>query len=123
VQVEHIVVFSPDPRRDGTYSHGAQLERRDGYFHLSWNNAAYNEDQDGMHVLYTSSADGRSWSSPVDLFPSMPASQFGCNTNTTTNNNNNNNKPDDSTSDGGGELAGAEAQPFCYDKIHHHTLP
>ena len=73
---EHIVVFTPDPARDGTYSHGAQIARQGGYFHLTWNNAAYNEDQDGMHPLYASSADGRSWSQPVSLFPSMPASEF-----------------------------------------------
>eukprot|EP00040_Diaphanoeca_grandis_P030797 m.182809 g.182809 ORF g.182809 m.182809 type:complete len:473 (+) comp32134_c0_seq1:140-1558(+) len=91
----HQVIFTPDPRRDGTYSHGAQIERHNGVFHVSWNNSPFNEDQDGQRVLYASSTpDGQTWSDPVDLFPSMPASQFGCN------------------HDG-----------FCWDKIHHHHLP
>lgn len=96
---EHIVVFTPDLSKTGTYSHGAQIERHGRSFHVAFNNAAFNEDQDGMRVLYTSSADGRRWSDPVDLWPSMPASQFGC--------------------------TGGKGSPglFCWDKIHHHALP
>jgi hypothetical protein len=92
-RAEHVVVFTPDPAVDGTYSHGAQIARHGGAFHLTWNNAAYNEDQDGMHPLYSSSANGRTWSQPVSLFPSMPASQF---------------------------VSNPGAGP---DKIHHHVMP
>ena len=73
---KHTIVFEATPE-SGTYSHGAQIERHDGAFHVAWNNAAFNEDADGMRILYASSTDGQTWSQPVDLFPSMPASQFG----------------------------------------------
>jgi hypothetical protein len=53
----------------GTYNHQAQIERFGGAFHTSWKNAAYNEDQDGQRILYSSSADGRVWSPAVDVFP------------------------------------------------------
>ena len=99
---EHVVIFTPTPA-DGTYSHGAQIARHDGAFSVAWNNAAYNEDQDGMRVLFASSADGRVWSRPVEVWPSMPASQFGCT---------------GSDRDGGGSTP-----LFCWDKIHHHALP
>ena len=95
-KAEHVVVFTPTPDT-GTYSHGAQITRHGGAFSVAWNNAAYNEDQDGMRVLLSSSGDGRLWSSPVELWPSMPASQFGC-------------------------TAGTNGT-FCWDKIHHHTMP
>ena len=91
---EHVVIFTPEPE-DGTYNHGAQIVWHEGAFSVAWNNAAYNEDQDGMRVLLASAADGRSWSRPVELWPPMPASQFGC-------------------------TAGGS---FCWDKVHHHALP
>lgn len=82
--------------------------RHDGYFHVSWNNSPYNEDQDGQRSMYSSSADGRTWSEPIDIFPSMPASRFGCTTA----------KSADADAD-----ADEWSPPFCYDKIHQHSMP
>eukprot|EP00729_Bicosta_minor_P001984 gene1984-11448_t len=107
---EHFLIFTPDSRTDGTYSHGAQIERHDGYFHVSWNNSPYNEDQDGQRSMYSSSADGRTWSEPIDIFPSMPASRFGCTTA----------KSADADADAD---ADEWSPPFCYDKIHQHSMP
>lgn len=35
---EHIVIFNATPGT-GTYNHAAQIERRDGVFHVVWNNS------------------------------------------------------------------------------------
>lgn len=59
----------------------------------------YNEDQDGQRILFASSTDGRVWSPPYEVFPSMPAFRFGCTT------------------------ASAGVPPVCFDKIHHNGLP
>jgi hypothetical protein len=72
---EHVLLFEATPET-GTYSHGPVIERYDGAFHVEWNNSPFNEDGDGMRLLYSSSVDGRIWSEPVDIFPSMPASEF-----------------------------------------------
>lgn len=38
IGAEHIVIFNATPGT-GTYNHGAQIERRDGVFHVAWNNS------------------------------------------------------------------------------------
>ena len=93
-ETEHGIVFESTPAQ-GTYNHQAQIERHGGAFHTAWKNSPFNEDEDGQRLLYSSSADGRVWSAPVDVFPSMPASSFGC-------------------TDGG---------RFCWDKIHQEGSP
>jgi hypothetical protein len=35
---EHVVIFRVTPGT-GTYNHGAQIERKDGSFHVMWNNS------------------------------------------------------------------------------------
>eukprot|EP01043_Picozoa_sp_COSAG02_P020488 COSAG02_NODE_1013_length_15207_cov_4.700556_6_plen_475_part_00 len=90
---EHITVLRAS-LQSGTYNHQAQIERFGGAFHSAWKNSPFNEDEDGQRILYSSSADGRAWSPAVDVFPSMPASMFGC--------------------DPGGH---------CWDKIHHEGSP
>lgn len=97
---EHITVFAAT-EQTGTYNHQPMLARHGGAFHVAWKNSAFNEDQDGQRILYASSADGRNWSQAVDLFPSMPAHDFGCD-------------PLGSASD---------RAPHCFDKIHHEGTP
>lgn len=89
---EHHIVFEATPET-GTYNHQAQIQRHAGSFHVAWKSSPFNEDEDGQRILYSSSADGREWSPAVDVFPSMPASMFGC--------------------DPG----------HCWDKIHHEGSP
>ena len=93
----HFKVFEATPAT-GTYNHQPMISRHGGVFHVNWKSAHFNEDQDGQRVLYSSSSDGHTWSEPVDVFPSMPASQFGCDI-----------EPD-----------GTE---HCFDKIHHENTP
>ena len=82
------------------------IARHAGHFHVAWKASAFNEDQDGQRVLYASSADGKAWSEAVDVFPSMPASRFGC------------------VPAAGTPLPpGADGKTHCWDKIHHETLP
>eukprot|EP01049_Picozoa_sp_SAG25_P009664 SAG25_NODE_980_length_4429_cov_1.828176_5_plen_489_part_00 len=88
----HFTVFTATPQT-GTYNHQPMLARHGGSFHVAWKASAFNEDQDGQRILYASSADGKSWSEAVDIFPSMPAHSFGCD----------------------GE--------HCWDKIHHECTP
>ena len=88
----HNTVFKATPEL-GTYNHQAQIERHGGAFHVAWKSSPFNEDEDGQRILYSSSADGRAWSAPSAVFPSMPASEFGC--------------------DG----------DHCWDKIHHEGSP
>lgn len=62
----------------GTYSHGAQIERHAGVFHVCWDAGTLGEDKDGQYILYAASTDGRNWSRAVELFPPMPQHVFGC---------------------------------------------
>ena len=90
---EHVTVFSATPET-GTYNHQAQIERFGGAFHTTWKSSPFNEDEDGQRILYSSSSDGRHWSPATDVFPSMPASMFGC-----------------------------DPDGHCWDKIHHEGSP
>jgi len=60
-----------------TRSHAAQIEWHGKSFHVSWDSAAFNEDQDGQRLLYASSPDGRNWSEHSELFPSIQALWYG----------------------------------------------
>jgi hypothetical protein len=75
----HTAIFNGS-ESTGTYSHDAQIERRDDSFHVSWANAAFDEGEDGQRILYSSSADGRRWSAPADIFPAIRAEYFGTKT-------------------------------------------
>ena len=68
--VEHFELYRANPDT-GVFSHHAHLGYHDGVFYASWSNhLTPDEDGPGQRVLGTISKDGRTWSTPFEVFPS-----------------------------------------------------
>ena len=57
----------------GSYNHNVFIDFQvDTGFVLLWKNGPRDEDSNGQRILYSRSADGRSWQPAAELFPSLP---------------------------------------------------
>lgn len=65
---ETFTVFRSGPDTD-KYLNGVVLFGFKSRLYAQWQSSATHEDTPDTHVLYSSSADGRQWSAPVDIVP------------------------------------------------------
>lgn len=61
-------IFAPDGSGD-KYSNGVVMTHFNGKFYCMWQSSAADEDASDTHVVYSTSSDGTTWSSPEVLAP------------------------------------------------------
>ena len=67
---ETVTIFSPSDSTDH-YSNGVVLTFFKGWFYCQWQSSAQDEDALDTWVAYSRSQDGKNWSSPMVLAPSI----------------------------------------------------
>jgi BNR repeat-like domain len=68
--VIHAPVFKAT-RETGGYNHHAKIIHFKGKYYALWSNQKYAEDAPGQKVLYSTSEDGKKWTTCKNMFPSM----------------------------------------------------
>ena len=66
---EHTLVYGANA--GNAYNHAAMLDYLNGTLLVAWKNGLESEDKRGQKILFSSSADGRSWKAASVLFPDM----------------------------------------------------
>ena len=78
-EVEHFPIQLPSVEA-GAYHHHPQIAVFDGRYFASWSTHRSGEDGPGQYVRFSHSADGRKWSPPEVLFPSIDVMKVSTNT-------------------------------------------
>lgn len=66
-QTETSLIFGYD--KDWAFNHGAYINYFNGKFYAFWQQGRLHEDSCGQHIVYSTSADGKTWTKAQDFIP------------------------------------------------------